>query len=98
MVDEDREGRSIELIFCDVHMPDMTGLEFLKWLRSTEQFRSVPLLIVSSTHDKNHVIEAGRLGVSGFLIKPVQADKLKERLESLHRRVSTSAANPSKAC
>lgn len=59
-----------EIIFLDLEMPIMNGKEFLKSTRQCPRISSVPLLVCSSTRDKNDVEEIRALGAKGFIPKP----------------------------
>ncbi|MFZ1056818.1 MAG: response regulator [Opitutaceae bacterium] len=65
-----------QLILLDLYMPKVSGIEFLRRLKSNERTRSVPVIVLtSSRHDKN-ILECSRLGVENYIIKPVAFDAL----------------------
>ena len=76
---------SYDLVVTDLMMPVLDGLKFLHRLRATERTRHVPVLILSSRGDEDAVLTAKRLGVQGYLLKPVQPDTLLERIARLPR-------------
>jgi two-component system chemotaxis response regulator CheY len=80
LAQELKAGESIQLMVCDIHMPEMTGLDLLKWARAKEPFKNLPVIIITSSQEKKEVIEAAKLGVSHFLIKPFGTETLKDRL------------------
>lgn len=80
LAQEFKNNEPIQLLICDIHMPEMNGLELLKWVRAREPFKTMPVIIITSSQEKKEVVEAAKLGVSHFLIKPFGADTLKERL------------------
>lgn len=63
-----------DLILIDIEMPYMTGLEFVKAVKSDAATSSVPIIFVSSREDAE--LEARQLGAVSFLTKPVRADHL----------------------
>lgn len=72
------------LIFSDWNMPQMNGLEFLKYIRTSDmQFRNVPVVMVTTVSEKDKVIEAIHYRLSGYIIKPVSADKVEQTLKSV---------------
>jgi len=79
---EEKTGLPIHLMICDVHMPEMTGIELLKWVRSREQTKGLPVIILTSSQEKSEVVQAAALGVSHFMIKPFDVGTLKDRLQS----------------
>ncbi|MEX2214641.1 MAG: response regulator [Phycisphaeraceae bacterium] len=58
-----------DLILLDLHMPGAGGLEMLRALRGDPALERTPVLVLSELTDKASVIEAGRLGIEGYLLK-----------------------------
>lgn len=58
-----------DVILLDIAMPVMDGLTFLKRLRSNAQTASLPVIVLSAVADKPRVIQAVKLGISGYLLK-----------------------------
>lgn len=67
---------SFDLILCDWEMPEMSGLELLAWVRSQEQFKTTPFIMVTSRGDKENVVQAIQAGVSDFIGKPFTNEQL----------------------
>jgi CheY-like chemotaxis protein len=65
-------------VLLDLNLPYVPGLEVLKQIRSHPQHGSLPVVILTSSLQDSDVIEAARLGVDDYLIKPVSAAKLTE--------------------
>lgn len=82
LLSEEKTSQPIHLMICDVHMPEMTGIELLKWVRSREQTKGLPVIILTSSQEKAEVIAAAKMGVSHFMIKPFDLMTLKDRLQS----------------
>ena len=80
LAQEFKAGDPVQLMICDIHMPEMTGIELLKWVRARDVFKSLPVIIITSSQEKAEVLEAAKLGVSHFMIKPFDALTLKDRL------------------
>ena len=73
----------IELVLSDWNMPVLSGLEFLKKLRGTFQYKDLPFLMVTAEGEKDQVLEAIKSGVSDYVIKPVSPDDLKGKLQNV---------------
>jgi DNA-binding response OmpR family regulator len=58
-----------DLILLDIMMPYMDGLEFLRNLRAKEEWKSVPVILLTNLYQKEQVDEGMRLGASDYLIK-----------------------------
>ena len=74
------------LVFLDINMPKMNGLEVLKKLRASEKFRNLPVIMFSTTDDSAIVQQALELGASCYLPKPSGITELKESIEQLLQR------------
>ena len=73
-------GERFGLIISDWNMPNMTGLQFLNYVRSSERFKSVPFLMVTAEAHRENIIEAAKAGVSQYIVKPFTPVTLEEKL------------------
>ncbi len=73
------EGNSVSLIFSDINMPNVNGLEFLKKLKATAH-RDLPVIMITTRGGEKTVKEAISLGAKGFIRKPFPADQVQEVL------------------
>jgi DNA-binding response OmpR family regulator len=71
---------SFDLILCDWEMPEMNGLELLRWARQNDDYKKTPFIMITSRGDRDHVIEAVKEGVSGYLGKPFSPEQLSGRI------------------
>lgn len=70
----------IDLIICDWKMPEMDGLELLRLVRSHEDWTRIPFIMLTGKADKTVVVECVRLKVADFLVKPVDARTLAQKV------------------
>lgn len=70
------QNTSIDLVLCDWEMPEMTGIEFLQWMRGEEEFAQIPFIMVTSLDKREHVVEALNAGVNDYVAKPFSAEQL----------------------
>ncbi len=75
--------QKVDLIISDWNMPKMTGLELLKWVRSNEDTKDIPFLMVTAEAQKENVIEAVKAKVSNYIVKPFTAQTLAEKIEKI---------------
>ncbi|MFE5534803.1 response regulator [Streptomyces sp. NPDC056492] len=66
----------INMIISDVNMPNMGGLEMLGAIRKIEQFKFLPILMLTTEGGGDMVERAKKSGASGCLAKPVNPDRL----------------------
>jgi len=68
------------MVFLDLKMPRMGGLQFLAWMR-TQPKPDFPIIVFSSLHDLNQMREAYQMGAHSFLLKPVEQREFCDFLE-----------------
>jgi two-component system, chemotaxis family, chemotaxis protein CheY len=75
--------KPVGLIFTDINMPNMDGIELLTQLKSSETFKTVPILMVTTEGSQAKVLQALQLGAAGYLRKPFTAEQVKEKLAGI---------------
>ena len=73
----------VDLIISDWNMPKMTGIELLKAVRNDENLKSVKFIMVTAESQKENVIEAIKLGVNQYVVKPFTPEVLREKLDKV---------------
>jgi two-component system chemotaxis response regulator CheY len=73
----------VQLILSDINMPNMDGLEFLRLIKSTPEWKHVPVVMVTTEGSQSKVLEALELGAIGYVRKPFTADQIKEKLAGI---------------
>jgi CheY-like chemotaxis protein len=66
------------VILLDLKLPKVTGLEFLKTIRQHEEYRYIPVVILTSSHEEQDVINGYKLGTNAYVVKPVEFDRFVE--------------------
>jgi two-component system chemotaxis response regulator CheY len=72
--------QKVNLVLCDINMPAMDGLEFVKQLPSVENARGVPVVMITTEGSEGHVVQALSAGARGYIRKPFTADQVKEHI------------------
>jgi len=75
--------KPVGLIFSDINMPNMDGLQLLGQLRANEAWKAIPVLMITTEGSQAKVMEALDLGASGYVRKPFTADHIKDKLVGL---------------
>ena len=73
----------VDLIISDWRMPDMDGLAFYKKAKEENLLDGVPFLMVSAENERGKVLEALQAGVSDYIVKPVNSEILKSKIDKL---------------
>jgi len=71
-----------DLIFSDIEMPIMGGLEFLKRIKKDPKLRNIPVVMLTSINNDDTVHKAQILGASSYITKPYNRDKMKLALKT----------------
>ena len=74
---------AVDLIVSDWNMPSMTGLDFLKAVRSDAKLKGTSFIMVTSETDKEKIMEAVKAGVSQYIVKPFNAIQLEEKIKAI---------------
>ena len=72
-------GASVGVIFSDINMPNVNGLEFLRRLKETPH-SGLPVIMVTTEGGEKTVMEAIELGARGFIRKPFTAEQMEAAL------------------
>jgi two-component system chemotaxis response regulator CheY len=73
----------IDLIFLDVNMPVMNGIEMLQHLIRTERGRAVPVIILSTERNPKLILTAKQMGIKGWIVKPAQPGNIKMLIDKI---------------
>lgn len=58
------------VILLDLNMPKMSGIEFLKIMKSGDRLRQIPVIVMTTSDEKHDIVESFKLGVAGYVVKP----------------------------
>ncbi|HXM21924.1 MAG TPA: response regulator [Terriglobales bacterium] len=70
----------VDLILCDINMPVMDGLEFIKQLPGVANAIDVPVVMITTEGSESHVVQALSCGARGYIRKPFTAEQVKEQV------------------
>jgi len=79
------EENDADLLITDLVMPEMSGIELVRRIRSNGKHRHIPVLMISGHANKEHILEASEAGVNGFVAKPFQPADLKKKIAAALR-------------
>ncbi len=83
LVNNQQAGTPIQLVISDWNMPKMTGLEFLKQVRASNEWANLPFVLLTSESERDQVTEAILAGVSQYVVKPFAAKIFEEKLKGV---------------
>ena len=70
----------VGLVLSDINMPNMDGLQLLGEIKSKSEWKTVPIVMITTEGSHNKVMEAVNLGAAGYVRKPFTAEQIKEKL------------------
>ena len=70
--------RDIDLFILDYEMPEIDGVEAMQLFKNSKQYRDTPIIFLTGVTDKNKIIKAVAQNPAAYLLKPIDADKLKQ--------------------
>lgn len=73
------------IILLDINMPKMNGIEFLQELRKDEALAPTPVVVLTTSDEDQDRIEAYKLNVAGYILKPVTFSSFAEVMAALNR-------------
>lgn len=79
-----------DLVLLDVKMPELSGLEVLRWARAQAQFQALPILMFTSSTQRADIDFSRVHRASGYLVKPSNA----QDLTALVRKILDACAQP----
>ncbi len=80
------DGKQIDLFLCDVNMPNMNGIDFLKNVKSDEKFstyRFSPFIMLTTEAGEEMKMKGKEAGAKAWLVKPFQPDQLLAAVKKL---------------
>jgi CheY-like chemotaxis protein len=73
------------LILLDVNMPKMNGIEFLRELRKDPALQSISVVVLTTSNEERDRVEAFKLNVAGYLLKPVTFQQFAEVMSTINK-------------
>jgi two-component system chemotaxis response regulator CheY len=77
------KDEEFDFVITDWNMPNMTGLELTKAIRSSDSLKHLPILMVTTRGLKSDIIDALKAKVNNYVVKPFTPQVLKEKLEAV---------------
>lgn len=72
-----------DVILLDVNMPRMNGIEFLTALRADRELKNIKVFIMTTSEEEYDKVSAKGLGISGYILKPLDFDNYNNRASSM---------------
>ena len=73
-------NQRVDLILCDINMPVMDGLEFVRTLATVENAKGTPVVMITTEGSESHVVQALSAGARGYIRKPFTPEQVREHV------------------
>ncbi len=80
------QENNYDVVLMDWNMPQMSGLELLKAVRSDPNTKNVPIVMVTAEALKDNIVAAAQAGVNDYVVKPFTAAVLEEKLNKVLKK------------
>lgn len=77
------KSEDVALIICDVNMPEMDGITFLKKIKEMSNYKHIPMIMLTTENSTEMIEEGKAAGARAWMIKPFQQEKLIEAVKKL---------------
>jgi len=79
----------VNLIICDIMMPNMTGIEFINYIKESGDYEHIPIIILSAKTNMQDKLEGLKAGADAYIEKPFSLDFLKAQISTLIKNRET---------
>ncbi|HCQ12175.1 response regulator [Flavobacterium sp.] len=79
-----------DVIFLDLNMPKINGIEFLQILKADDYLKYIPAIILTTSNNHKDVLECYKIGIAGYVLKPLKYDDYVERVRKMVEYWSTN--------
>jgi two-component system chemotaxis response regulator CheY len=78
-------GERFDMVLTDYYMPGMNGLELIRWVREKEQYKRLPVIVLTTESQRDVILQAKNAGATGWIHKPFEVEKLIQTIRRIIR-------------
>ncbi len=78
---------NINLVVTDMNMPYMDGIEFIRNLRSDDNWKNIPIVMVTTEADDEERKKAMEAGADDYLVKPANAEQITDSIKKILKKL-----------
>jgi two-component system chemotaxis response regulator CheY len=80
---EKLQGQKVHLILCDVNMPNMDGIAFLKEVKKMPEYKFTPIVMLTTESQEAKKMEGKEAGARAWIVKPFKPEQILSAIEKL---------------
>jgi two-component system chemotaxis response regulator CheY len=73
----------IDMVITDWNMPKVSGLDLLQLIKSEDEWKNIPVLMLTTEAEKEQIIKALKSGASNYIIKPFKIEQLEKKIKDV---------------
>ncbi|TWI68500.1 two-component system chemotaxis response regulator CheY [Desulfobotulus alkaliphilus] len=81
---------AIDLILLDWNMPKMTGPELLSMMRKSEDYKNIPVLMITAEGTREHILKAMEIGATNYVVKPFTPAVIEKKIRQILQETEES--------
>ena len=85
------KNQRYDFVISDINMPNMNGFDLLKAVKSDDQLKHLPVLMVTAEARKEDIVMAAQSGAAGYIVKPFTKATLEEKLMKIIQKITATA-------
>lgn len=72
-----------DMILLDLNMPDTNGIEFLQEIKSKEDLKHIPVVVLTTSDSNKDISECHKLGIAGYVLKPLKYEDYEQKIKAI---------------
>ncbi len=80
---EERAAGNPVVVFLDLKMPKVDGLEVLRQMKGDESLKSIPVVMLTSSREESDLVKSYQLGANAYVVKPVGFEQFSDAIKEL---------------
>ena len=85
------KAQRYDFVVSDINMPNMNGFDLLKAVKTNDQLKHIPVLMVTAEARKEDIVLAAQSGAAGYIVKPFTKATLEEKLQKILQKLAATA-------
>jgi two-component system, chemotaxis family, chemotaxis protein CheY len=85
------QAQKYDFVVSDINMPNMTGFDLLKAVKSDPALKHIPVLMVTAEARKEDIVRAAQDGAAGYIVKPFTKATLEDKVQKILQKLAATA-------